>query len=115
MSEFHEPPEDLTPESRDYRRALNTLEEEIQAIDWYQQRSDSTSNEQLKQIIEHNKLEEMEHAAMALEWLRRNMPGWDEKLRTYLFTEDNITELEEDDKESNGSENDEDLGIGKIE
>ena len=115
MSEFHEPPEDLTPESRDYRRALNTLEEEIQAIDWYQQRSDSTNNEQLKQIIEHNKLEEMEHAAMALEWLRRNMPGWDEKLRTYLFTEDNITEIEEDDKESNGSENDEDLGIGKIE
>ncbi len=110
MSEFHEPPEDLTPQTRDFRRALNSLEEEIQAIDWYQQRIDSTQDEQLKRIIEHNKLEEMEHAMMALEWLRRNMPGWDEKMRQYLFKEKDIVDLEEDEVPAEQ----EDLGIGKI-
>ncbi len=109
MSEFHEPPEDLSPQTRDFRRALNSLEEEIQAIDWYQQRIDSTQDEQLKQIIEHNKLEEMEHAMMALEWLRRNMPGWDEKMRQYLFKEKDIVDLEEDEVPAEQ----EDLGIGK--
>ena len=110
MSEFHEPPEDLSQETRDFRRALNSLEEEIQAIDWYQQRIDSTQDEQLKRIIEHNKLEEMEHAMMALEWLRRNMPGWDEKMRQYLFKEKDIVDLEEDEVPTEQ----EDLGIGKI-
>ena len=116
MSEFHEPPEDLTPETRDYRRALNSLQEEIEAIDWYQQRIDSTRDEQLKKIIEHNKQEEMEHAAMVLEWLRRNMDGWDEKLKTYLFTEEDITELEDEDGEGGGAPvNSKGLNIGKIE
>ena len=110
MSEFHEPPEDLSPQTRDFRRALNSLEEEIQAIDWYQQRIDSTQDEQLKRIIEHNKLEEMEHAMMALEWLRRNMPGWDEKMKQYLFKEKDIVDLEEDEVPAEQ----EDLGIGKI-
>lgn len=110
MSEFHEPPEDLSPETRDFRRALNSLKEEIEAIDWYQQRIDSTADEELKKIIEHNKKEEMEHAMMALEWLRRNMDGWDEKMRQYLFKDSDIVELEHDEL----PENQEDLGIGKI-
>ena len=110
MSEFHEPPEDLSPQTRDFRRALNSLKEEIEAIDWYQQRIDSTQNEQLKRIIEHNKKEEMEHAMMALEWLRRNMDGWDEKMKQYLFKEKDIVELEDDES----SEGQKDLGIGKI-
>ncbi|HKB86023.1 MAG TPA: ferritin-like domain-containing protein [Ignavibacteriaceae bacterium] len=110
MSEFHEPPEDLSPETRDFRRALNSLKEEIEAIDWYQQRIDSTKDEELKKIIEHNKLEEMEHAMMALEWLRRNMPGWDKKMRQYLFKKKDIVELEEDEVPAEQ----EDLGIGKI-
>ena len=110
MSEFHEPPEDLSPETRDFRRALNSLKEEIEAIDWYQQRIDSTKDEELKKIIEHNKLEEMEHAMMALEWLRRNMPGWDKKMRQYLLKKKDIVELEEDEVPAEQ----EDLGIGKI-
>ena len=111
MSEFHEPPEDLSKQTRDFRRALNSLMEEIEAIDWYQQRIDSCVDEQLKKIIEHNKLEEMEHASMALEWLRRNMNGWDEKLKMYLFTEGEITKLEDENKKSKTQK---DLGIGKI-
>ena len=75
-------------------RALHSLIEEIEAVDWYQQRVDVTDDESLKAILEHNRDEEIEHACMALEWLRRNMPGWDEELRTYLFTEKKITELE---------------------
>jgi len=110
MSEFHEPPEDLSPETRDFRRALNSLKEEIEAIDWYQQRIDSTKDEELKKIIEHNKLEEMEHAMMALEWLRRKIPGWDKKMRQYLFKKKDIVELEEDEVPAEQ----EDLGIGKI-
>lgn len=94
MENYHEPPESLTEETRDYIRALNSLKEEIEAIDWYQQRVDVTSDKQLKKILEHNRDEEMEHACMALEWLRRNMPGWDEMLQTYLFTEKDITKLE---------------------
>ena len=113
MSEFHEPPEDLSQQTRDFRRALNSLMEEIQAIDWYQQRIDSCKNEELKKIIEHNKFEEMEHASMALEWLRRNMNGWDEKLKMYLFTEGDLIKLE-DKKENNNSDHQKGLGIGKI-
>ena len=111
MSEFHEPPEDLSKQTRDFRRALNSLMEEIEAIDWYQQRIDACIDEQLKKIIEHNKLEEMEHASMALEWLRRNMNGWDEKLKMYLFTEGEIIKLEDVNKNSKTQK---DLGIGKI-
>jgi uncharacterized protein len=111
MSEFHEPPEELSPETRDFRRALNSLMEEIQAIDWYQQRVDATGDEQLKKVIEHNKQEEIEHALMALEWLRRNMNGWDEKMKQYLFKEGDIAALEE---KEDDSESQKDLGIGKI-
>jgi uncharacterized protein len=112
MSEFHEPPEDLSAQTRDFRRALNSFMEEIEAIDWYQQRIDSCTNEDLKKIIEHNKFEEMEHASMMLEWLRRNMKGWDEKLKMYLFTEGDLIKKE---KSSEGnSEKQKDLGIGKI-
>jgi uncharacterized protein len=112
MSEFHEPPEDLSPQTRDFRRALNSFKEEIEAIDWYQQRIDSCTNEELKKIIEHNKFEEMEHASMMLEWLRRNMEGWDEKLRMYLFTERDL--LEEEKSAEGDDEKQKDLGIGKI-
>lgn len=93
-TDFHEPADELKQETREFRRALHSLKEELEAIDWYQQRIDCTKDEELKKIIEHNKKEEMEHAAMTLEWLRRNMDGWDEKLKTYLFTEKSITEIE---------------------
>ncbi len=119
MSEYHEPAEELTNETKDFSRALNSLKEEIEAINWYQQRFDVAQDEELKAILAHNRDEEIEHACMALEWLRRNMDGWDEELRTYLFQEGNIASLEEK-KEKKEIGNDEvplkssDLNIGKI-
>jgi len=96
MSDYHEPTNELSTSTRDYVRALNSLKEEIEAIDWYQQRMDVASDQQLRKILKHNRDEEIEHACMALEWLRRNMDGWDEKLSTYLFTEKDIVKIEED-------------------
>lgn len=115
MSDYHEPAEELSKKTRDYTRALRSLIEEVEAVMWYQQRVDVTDDEQLKKILEHNRDEEIEHACMALEYLRRTMPGWDEELKTYLFTEGGITELEEGEEEG-GEENDEnpDLGIGNL-
>lgn len=96
MQNYHEPPSELSAEVRDYSRALVSLKEEIEAIDWYNQRLNATSNQQLKKILKHNLEEEIEHAAMALEWLRRHMDGWDEKLEQYLFTEKDIVKIEDD-------------------
>jgi len=96
MQNYHEPPSELTDETRDKIRALVSLREEIEAIDWYQQRLDVTNDKQLKKILKHNRDEEIEHACMALEWLRRNMKSWDEKMKTYLFTEKDIVKLEDD-------------------
>ncbi|MBD3402361.1 hypothetical protein GF420_05655 [candidate division GN15 bacterium] len=112
MSNYHEPVSELSNETRDYVRALNSLKEEIEAVDWYQQRVDTASDQQLKDVLAHNRDEEIEHACMTLEWLRRNMPGWDEYLRTYLFTSEHITEIEED-EESDGKKRT-DLGIGGL-
>ncbi|MFW5821708.1 MAG: encapsulin-associated ferritin-like protein [Bacteroidota bacterium] len=95
MSMYHEPTADLTKETRDYVRALNSLKEEVEAIDWYQQRMDASSDSQLKKVLKHNRDEEIEHACMMLEWLRRNMDGWDEELKTYLFTDKDITKVED--------------------
>ena len=118
MSDYHEPPEELSEETRNYTRALNSLKEELEAIDWYQHRIDTSDDEPLKKILAHNRDEEMEHACMVLEWMRRHMPGWDEKLRTYLFTEGEITELESETEEAAEASPDsgtESLGIGKPE
>ncbi len=91
MNDYHEPVESLSIATRDITRALNSLKEEIEAVDWYNQRVDNCSNTQLKKILEHNRDEEIEHACMAIEWLRRNMGGWDENLKQFLFTKDSIT------------------------
>lgn len=69
---FHEPLEQLTPKTRDMHRALTSLMEELEAIDWYQQRVDAASDPELRRILKHNRDEEIEHAMMTLEWLRRN-------------------------------------------
>ncbi len=95
MAEYHEPVGELSPKDRDIFRALNSLKEEVEAVDWYHQRVATCSDEGLKKILAHNRDEEIEHAVMTLEWLRRNMDGWDEEMKTYLFTEGEITELEE--------------------
>ena len=93
MSDYHEPPQELNDQTRNYTRVLKTFSEEIEAIYWYNERVSLTKDEQLRKILAHNRNEEMEHAIMSLEWLRRNMDGWDKVLKTYLFTEGEITAL----------------------
>jgi len=92
--QYHEPVNELTAKDRDFTRALTSLKEEIEAIMWYQQRASATKDETIREVLEHNRDEEMEHAAMLLEWLRRNMPGWDKALKTYLFTTEPLTQIE---------------------
>ncbi|MGM0411152.1 MAG: encapsulin-associated ferritin-like protein [Bacillota bacterium] len=94
MSDYHE--DNLSEEAKDYHRILKSLMEEIEAVDWYNQRADVTTDQSVKGIVEHNRDEEIEHAAMALEWLRRNDPVWAEELETYLFTDAEITAVEEE-------------------
>lgn len=95
MTEYHEPVSELSDKVRDMTRALHSLKEEIEAVDWYNQRAAATKDEELRNILLHNRNEEMEHACMVVEWLRRNMDGWDEEMRTYFFKEGDITKLEE--------------------
>lgn len=92
---LHEPVDKLKPETINFHRAMVSLMEELEAIDWYRQRSEACTDSQLRAILEHNMNEEIEHASMALEWIRRNTPKFDEALRTYLFTSGEITALEE--------------------
>lgn len=113
MSNYHEPAEELSIEARDFSRALNSLKEEIEAVDWYHQRVDLTENESLKEIMAHNRDEEIEHACMTLEWLRRNMPGWDEELRNYLFKDGDIAHHEHEEGDDAGGTS-KDLNIGKL-
>ena len=93
----------LDPKSADYARAIKSLQEELEAVSYYQQRSAATNDAELKSIVEHNRDEEIEHSCMLLEWLRRNMPGWDKNLKTYLFTSAPLTEVEGASGESGGS------------
>lgn len=88
---LHEPIERLSEHTLDIHRAIVSLMEEFEAVDWYQQRVDATGDAELKAVLAHNRDEEIEHAAMNLEWLRRNMPKLDEELRANLFTEGPIT------------------------
>jgi uncharacterized protein len=92
---WHAPYELLRPETRDMSRAVHSLMEELEAMDWYRQRVDVTDDEGLRRILQHHADEEKEHAAMLLEWIRRRDPEWDKYLRTYLFTAADIVEVEE--------------------
>ena len=115
---LHEDPDKLGPEVIDRHRAIVSLMEELEAVDWYDQRAKATGNPELRAILEHNRDEEKEHAAMALEWLRRNDPKLDEHLKTFLFKEGPITGIEKamtgaeagaEDGAADGS-----LGIGSL-
>ncbi|HET9492468.1 MAG TPA: ferritin-like domain-containing protein [Methylomirabilota bacterium] len=92
---FHEPADSLSPRTRDLHRAIVSLMEELEAIDWYQQRVDATGDAALREILAHNRDEEKEHAAMVLEWLRRQDEGFDRYLRMYLFTDRPVLAIEE--------------------
>lgn len=91
---YHEPINELTDATRDMHRAITSLMEELEAVDWYNQRVDACKNADLKAILEHNRDEEKEHAAMVLEWIRRQDPKFDKELKDYLFTSTSITDKE---------------------
>jgi ferritin-like protein len=92
---WHAPYEMLKPETRDMARAIHSLMEELEAMDWYSQRIDVTDDDELKRVLGHHADEEKEHAAMLLEWIRRRDPEWDKYLKTYLFTSGDLLEVEE--------------------
>src|SRR5579863_9990428 len=91
---LHEAAELLDEETVDHHRAMTSLCEELEAIDWYDQRVKATSDSTLAAVLAHNRDEEKEHASMTLEWLRRRDPVLDRHLRTYLFRTEPITEIE---------------------
>jgi len=84
---YHEPVSELSDEARDMHRAIRSLMEELEAVDWYNQRMDACKDAELKAILKHNRDEEKEHAAMVLEWIRRKDPTFDKELKDYLFTD----------------------------
>ena len=94
-TEWHEDYDKMSEASRNFSRAIKSVQEELEAVDWYNQRAEQTSDKQLKKILEHNRDEEIEHAMMALEYVRRINPVFDEHMKTYLFTKGDITEIEE--------------------
>ena len=87
---YHEPIGELSDETRDMHRAIVSLMEELEAVDWYNQRVDACKDAALKAILAHNRDEEKEHAAMVLEWIRRRDPTFSKELNDYLFTEGDI-------------------------
>jgi len=91
---LHEPAESLSGEVIDRHRAITSLQEELEAVDWYDQRVAATKDPELAAVLAHNRDEEKEHAVMTLEWLRRRDPVLDQNLRTYLFTSVPVTEVE---------------------
>src|SRR5262245_64103530 len=94
-------------------RSIVSLMEELEAIDWYQQRADACSDGQLKDVLNHNKNEEIEHATMVMEWIRRHNDHFNDMMRKYLFTEQPITAIEKSGAEG-GSTSSQGLGVGNM-
>jgi uncharacterized protein len=119
---LHESADTIGSETVDTHRAIVSVMEELEAVDWYNQRAQATDNPELRAILEHNRDEEKEHAAMVLEWLRRTDPKLAQHFKTFLFTDGPITAIEATMEE--GSEKDADaaptasgdgsLGIGSL-
>jgi uncharacterized protein len=120
---LHESADELQPATIERHRAIRSIMEELEAVDWYDQRFDASSDPELAAILAHNRDEEKEHAAMTLEWLRRNDAVLDENLRTYLFTDDSIVgeeaaaehgESDDDSETRDAPVPDGSLGIGSL-
>ena len=115
---YHEAEDSLSSATKDRHRAIASLQEELEAVDWYDQRVEAADDAELSGILAHNRDEEKEHAAMTLEWLRRHDPKLDEHLRTYLFTTGSILEIEVETEHGNGGgpprSADGSLGIGSL-
>lgn len=94
---YHEALDKLSSTTMDMHRAITSLMEELEAVDWYNQRVDAATDPELKRILEHNRDEEKEHAAMVLEWIRRRDPKLDSELREVLFKEGDIAGHHDDD------------------
>ena len=92
---LHAPRERLAKETISMHHAIVSLMEELEATDWYRQRADDCEDPALKEVLLHNMREEIEHAAMVLEWIRRNSPDFDRELREYLFKDGSIAGHEE--------------------
>jgi ferritin-like protein len=95
MAELHEDREQLSAKTLDIKRAIDSMREELEAVDWYRQRREVASDPELRAILDHHQREELEHFVMLLEWCRRNDADFAEQLREYLFTEAPILEVEE--------------------
>jgi hypothetical protein len=116
---LHESEHRLTPGTIDRHRALVSIQEELEAVDWYDQRAEATDDAELAAVLAHNRDEEKEHACMTLEWLRRQDPALDGHLRTYLFTTDPVVAVERaaeraEPGASSGSSASGSLGIGDL-
>ena len=114
---LHEPADALDGATIDRHRALTSIQEELEAVDWYDQRAAATQDASLAEVLAHNRDEEKEHASMTLEWLRRHDPVLDKHLRTYLFSTEAVTEVEAEagaGQGSTGGGSDGSLGIGSL-
>jgi ferritin-like protein len=114
---LHEPADSLDAATIDRHRAITSIQEELEAVDWYDQRAAATADASLAAVLAHNRDEEKEHASMTLEWLRRHDPVFDKHLRTYLFTSEPVTEVEAEAEAGGGSDgggSDGSLGIGSL-
>lgn len=120
---LHEAEEKLGQETIDRHRAIVSIMEELEAVDWYDQRATATDNEELKKILQHNRDEEKEHAVMTLEWLRRHDEKLNDHMNTYLFTEGSVLDIETADQAGDGEaakgssapqSHDGSLGIGSL-
>lgn len=93
---LHAPRERLSRHTLELHHAIVSLKEELEAADWYRQRADNSEDETLKELLLHNMREEMEHASMLIEWIRRYDKDFAKHLDTYLFTERPILAVEEE-------------------
>src|SRR3954454_723113 len=108
---LHEPADVIGNDVVDRHRAIVSIGEELEAVDWYDQRAAATTDAALRAVLEHNRDEEKEHAMMMLEWLRRHDPVLDQHMRTYLFTDEAITAIEEEAEDGGDTAGDGDLGL----
>jgi ferritin-like protein len=113
-TDLHEPAERIGPDAVDRHRAVASIMEELEAVDWYDQRVAATSDADLAEVLGHNRDEEKEHAAMTLEWLRRHDPVLDRHLRTYLFVEADILQVEEEAEHGGDDPTSGSLGIASL-
>jgi uncharacterized protein len=111
---LHEDAATLGGEIIDQHRAIVSIMEELEAVDWYNQRAKATVDEELRAILEHNRDEEKEHMSMVLEWLRRHDPKMDENLKKYLFNDKPPLEVEEESSMGGNGAGDGSLGIGDL-